>query len=211
MIKQKKIFTLVELLVVIAIIALLASMLLPALRRARETAKKSVCQSNLKQMGIASQAYMSDFNNYFPAAQLPASGPTMAMFWFDSLNYGDMLNLPWEPVRSGNTGLDEKCVGTLINCPSYKVVNFYEAGYGKNVTVAGGGNNLDEPDKLINIKQPSNRFLLGDGGNWCLNYWSYPSDVTFKRHAGGNNFLFCDLHVETKNLEENALELWQGP
>ena len=57
-------FTLIELLVVIAILALLAALLLPALARAKATAKSAACKSNLRQLGLALNMYVGDYDKY---------------------------------------------------------------------------------------------------------------------------------------------------
>ena len=78
---MKKKFTLIELLVVIAIIAILASMLLPALNKARDKAKQISCANNMKQFGVAHNLYSDNYDGWIPCGYNPG-----AIRWFEVYN-----------------------------------------------------------------------------------------------------------------------------
>jgi len=105
-------FTLVELLVVIAIIALLMSILMPALARVREQAKNTLCQSNLKQWGVICMMYTGENDDSFPLGWCNACAPNH--YWFEVMrpHYGNQGEIrccpvatkPASEVRKGSYG-----------------------------------------------------------------------------------------------------------
>jgi prepilin-type N-terminal cleavage/methylation domain-containing protein/prepilin-type processing-associated H-X9-DG protein len=77
--RRRRGFTLIELLVVIAIIGILAAMVFPVFARARESARKAVCLSNVKNLALAIQMYLSDYSDHFP----PTETRTEVIDWFN--------------------------------------------------------------------------------------------------------------------------------
>lgn len=97
--KENRAFTLLEILVVIAILALLAAILFPVMARAKESAKKTVCLSNIRQLSFGLGLYVTENNDTFPAsAEDPSSG---LPYWFP----GDNMPLGFiDPAEKQNWG-----------------------------------------------------------------------------------------------------------
>ena len=118
-------FTLIELLLVIAIIAILASMLLPALGRAKESGRQTVCSSNLRQIGLALNLYADDNGGvlHHVEGRIPNHG-----MWF--LNPRTRVEIPADHdlaywgVAYGNYVAKQR---NLFRCPSAKVVDDWRA------------------------------------------------------------------------------------
>src|SRR5262245_36190287 len=119
MAENRKAFTLVELLVVIAIIGILVALLLPAIQAAREAARRSSCQNNIRQLGLAVHNYV-DSKKIYPASQRPPgatplpriAGLTLLLPYFEetarSAQYDQTKN--WSDPATNKAGTSNKTV-----------------------------------------------------------------------------------------------------
>lgn len=123
--QSKKGFTLIELLVVISIIALLAAILFPVFSRARENARRSSCQSNLKQIGLGLLQYSQDYDETTTAAFYGSLGGNSASTSTTNYKWMDAI---YPYVKSEQ----------IFNCPSNTVESPYI--YHRNLTAASSTN-----------------------------------------------------------------------
>ncbi len=208
-------FTLIELLVVIAIIAILASMLLPALKNAKEVAKRSVCAGNLKQIGLGVFGYSDDWLGWMPISNAPVEytgGGGKGCPWGWKVETSPYLNLsiPYatayaNPSIGRNPG--------AYRCPSWVNPNdaitqyCYEGGYGWNTGSGTGGMvgrccGYHDRDtwgnnrvKLASTTIPSQSIVFGEAtdwynaGTWDLMYLYYASLTCGSLPPVGNRHL----------------------
>ena len=194
---QRKGFTLIELLVVIAIIAILAAILFPVFARAREKARQTSCLSNLKQIGLAAEMYIADYDECYPMSMY-LGGMQIVTFYHALMPYMKNAQILQCPSEKDRILISE--MQALVPVPI--AGGLTAIGYNGNYAIFEDGPNNpvtgSDPDDYVvcqaELPRPAETMLMGDGEiELAPSLFNSP---LVDAHNDGANTAFADGHAK---------------
>ncbi len=202
-------FTLIELLVVVAAIAILVSMLLPALSRARSLTRRVICASNLWQINLAVTMYLAAHEDTFPCAEDPVSTDPYYWLWMGR-GWRGWVAPHFDSKVSQDNPLVLFCPEDRTDPAKYESTSyaysmaFYHSWRQINIMASKADTYSNPrpsvPQRSVDLAFPDRKILIGE---WNSNHESIEGDAGWWCWAGARNFLLADGHVRW--LEAKAI------
>lgn len=199
----RRAFTLIELLVVIAIIAILAAILFPVFAKARENARRSSCQSNLKEISLATMQYAQDNDEKLPKPFVTANVPGSWMYATSITNFGTSA---FDPTRGSIYTFAKNA--QIFMCPSDSAKQGDSFGMNQMLGAPGGAGGI----KISKLSNAASTVMYGEEASGSTGStddasidptWTAgkPVNPISMRHLSTSNLAFCDGHVKSHNAQ----------